>query len=156
MRGKRAKKRIVMPDSKYGSELVSKFANKIMVDGKKRVAYNLIYEAIDTLNKITKGKGLESLEKAFENIKPKMEVRSRRVGGANYQVPMPVREERQIALAMKWIIDSARSSRKTNSFGEQLGKELVAAFNKEGNAFKKKEDTHKMAEANKAFAQFTW
>jgi small subunit ribosomal protein S7 len=156
MRGKRAKKRVVMPDSKYGSELISKFANKIMQDGKKRTAYGLIYEAIDVLNKITKGKGLESLEKAFENIKPKMEVRSRRVGGANYQVPMPVREERQVALAMKWIIDSARSARKTNSFGDQLGKELASAFNKEGNAYKKKEDTHKMAEANKAFAQFTW
>lgn len=156
MRGKRAKKRIVMPDAKYNSTLVSKFSNKVMQDGKKRIAYGILYEAIDYLNKETSGKGLDNLEKAMDNIKPKMEVRSRRVGGANYQVPMPVREERQIALAMKWIIDAARAGRKTNKFSEQLGKELVAAFKKEGTAFKKREDTHKMAEANKAFAQFGW
>lgn len=156
MRGKQAKKRVVMPDAKYNSVLISKFTNKLMQDGKKRIAYNIIYEAIDLLNKETNGKGLESFERAMENIKPKMEVRSRRVGGANYQVPMPVREERQISLAMKWIIDAARSSRKSSKISIQLGRELISAFNKEGTAFKKKEDTHKMAEANKAFAQFTW
>lgn len=156
MRGKRAKKRIVMPDAKYNSVLVSKFTNKVMQHGKKRIAYGILYEAIDLLNKETSGKGLESFEKAMDNIKPKMEVRSRRVGGANYQVPVPVREERQEALAMKWVIDSARASRKTTKFSEQLGRELISAFKKEGTAYKKKEDTHKMAEANKAFAQFTW
>lgn len=156
MRGKRAKKRYVMPDAKYNSVLISKFTNKIMFDGKKRIAYNLVYEAIELLNKETKGKGLESFEKALENIKPKMEVRSRRVGGANYQVPMPVREERQESLAVKWVIDAARASRKSASFSVQLGRELISAFNKEGVAYKKKEDTHKMAEANKAFAQFSW
>ncbi|MBP9758577.1 30S ribosomal protein S7 [Candidatus Dojkabacteria bacterium] len=156
MRGKQAKKRVVMPDAKYNSVVISKFVNKMMQDGKKRIAFEIVYGAIDLLNKETNGKGLESFDKAMENIKPKMEVRSRRVGGANYQVPMPVREERQLSLAMKWIIDSSRASRKNSKIAVQLGRELISAFNKEGTAYKKKEDTHKMAEANKAFAQFTW
>lgn len=169
MRGKRAKKRVVKPDYKYNSVLVSKFINYLMLDGKKAVAEKVVYDALDTLSAEKKVddpkaaqagakkvvlKGVEVLEQAIENVKPKLEIRSRRIGGANYQVPVPVNPERQQALAMKWIINITRETRKKGPVAEVLQRELLAAFNNEGAAIKKKEDTQKMAEANKAFAQF--
>ncbi len=162
MRGKRAKKRELFPDAKYGSLVISKFINNIMLDGKKSIAASAVYKALDNLqvtskldeNKSKKYTGLEVFERALDNIKPKLEIRSRRIGGANYQIPMPVSPERQTALAMRWIIQAARDSRKTTDFAGALQHELELAFNGEGVAVKKKEDTMKMAEANKAFAQF--
>ena len=156
MRGKQAKKRTVQPDAIYNSEVVARFINRIMFSGKKSIATKLVYEAMEYVAKETKKDALESFLEAIETIKPKMEVRSRRVGGANYQVPVPVREERQEALAMRWIIASARKSRNNTNTAIQLGKELVACIKKESASYKKKEDGQKMAEANKAFAQFGW
>lgn len=163
MRGKRAKKREVKPDSRYNSALVSKFINYLMLDGKKSVAENVVYTALEGLEvekkadeagKKIKLQGVEVMEEAIENVKPKLEIRSRRIGGANYQVPVPVNPDRQIALAMKWIINATRDSRKKEPVAMVLRRELLAAYNNEGVAIKKKEDTQKMAEANKAFAQF--
>lgn len=156
MRGKRAKKHPITPDSRYGSPVVAKFINAIMISGKKQLATEIVYEAMDILAKETKMEALEAFNLAIENIKPKVEVRSRRVGGANYQVPTPVSDDRQKALAFRWIIAAARESRKKDSIGTSLGRTLVQAVNKEGAAYKKREDTHKMADANKAFAQFAW
>ena len=132
MRGKQASKRDFVKDVKYGSVEVSKFVNYIMYDGRKKVAQKVVYDAIDMLSENTKTKPLEAFEIAIANVKPKMEVRSRRVGGANYQVPVPVREERQLALAYRWIIDASRASRKNTSYAETLALELTAAFNNEG------------------------
>jgi small subunit ribosomal protein S7 len=161
MRGKRAKQRTIEPDAKYGSEVVSKFINYIMLDGKKRTAEGVVYKAMADLKqkkevegKKVNVKALEVLETAINNVKPKLEIRSRRVGGANYQVPVPVPPSRQNALAMKWIIKAAREARGNKALHVSLQNEIVSAFNNEGNAIKKKEDTIKMAEANKAFAQF--
>ncbi|MDQ6984677.1 MAG: 30S ribosomal protein S7 [Candidatus Dojkabacteria bacterium] len=154
MRGKQIPRRKVAPDQKYNSELVAKLINYIMMDGKKVTARKIVYKAIEEIAKQTKTKGIEGLEQAIENVKPRIEVRSRRVGGSNYQVPTPVSEHRQLTLALRWIIDSARNSRGSKEFYEVLAREIVAAFNKEGNAMKKKEDVKKMADANKAFAQF--
>jgi small subunit ribosomal protein S7 len=161
MRGKRAKQRTIEPDAKYGSEVVSKFINYIMLDGKKRTAEGVVYKAMADLKqkkevegKKVNVKALEVLETAINNVKPKLEIRSRRVGGANYQVPVPVLPSRQNALAMKWIIKAAREARGNKTLHVSLQNEIVSAFNNEGNAIKKKEDTIKMAEANKAFAQF--
>jgi len=154
MRGKQAPKRDVKPDEIYSSVLVSKFINHIMQDGKKRTAEVIFYAAIDDLNSKTKSNGIDALEKALENVKPKIEVRSRRVGGSNFQVPVPVNPSRQLALAVRWILDAARSSRKNTEFYISLSRELQNAYNKEGSAIKKREEVHKMAEANKAFAQF--
>lgn len=153
MRGK-TPVRPVEPDKIYGSTLVTKLTNYVMHDGKKSVARYQVYAAIDEMNKKLKTKGIEGLEKAIENVKPKVEVRSRRVGGSNFQVPVPVTENRQIALAFRWILDSARNGRGSKQFWESLANELVAAYNKEGNAVKKKEEVKRMAEANKAFTQF--
>lgn len=154
MRGKQATRRKIKPDELYNSELVSKLINYVMLDGKKATARGIVYAAISDVQAKTKTKGLEGLEKAIENVKPKLEVRSRRVGGSNFQVPVPVTQNRQIALACKWLIDAARSARKNTEFSEALSRELVSAFNKEGNAIKKKDEVHRMADANKAFAQF--
>lgn len=154
MRGKQTPVRKVRADDVYGSELVSKFINYIMLDGKKDVARQNIYKAIEELQKQTKTQGIEALEIAIENVKPKLEVRSRRVGGSNFQVPVPVSDRRQIALAFRWIIDSARNGRGSRQFYQSLAKELHDAFKKEGNAIKKKDEIKRMAEANKAFAQF--
>lgn len=154
MRGKRAPKRTLKPDMKYSSEVVAKFINYIMQDGKKNVARKIVYSALDDLASKTKTEGIEAFEQAIENVKPKIEVRSRRVGGSNYQVPVPVYESRQFALACRWIIEAAASGRGKGEFWEALARELLAAYNKEGNAIKKKEDVKKMADANKAFAQF--
>jgi small subunit ribosomal protein S7 len=156
MRGKRARKHPITPDSKYESALVTKFINNMMISGKKKQATELVYEAIEILAKESKLDALEAFQTAIENIKPKVEVKSRRIGGANYQVPTPVNADRQQALAIRWVINAARDSRKKESTAESLGKTLVQALNKEGAAYKKREDTHKMAEANKAFAQFAW
>lgn len=156
MRGKRAKKRIPTPDAKYNSLLVSRIVNKVMQDGKKKTANTIVYNAIEFLAEKTKEKPVEALDKAIANIKPKVEIRSRRIGGANFQIPVPVSEDRQETLAVRWLIEVARSTRKKQSFSKELGNILYEAYNKEGAAYKKKEDTHRMAEANKAFAQFAW
>ncbi len=154
MRGKQAPKRKLRSDEVYNSELVAKFINYLMVDGKKSIARNIVYKAIEETAKNTKTKGVEGLERAIENVKPKIEIRSRRVGGSNFQVPTPVSNSRQLALALKWIIAAARDSRKNTEFYVTLARELTNAYNKEGVAIKKKDEMHRMAEANKAFAQF--
>ncbi len=154
MRGKQAPKRKISPDKIYNSELVSKLINYVMVDGKKQTATTIIYKAIEDLQVKTKTKGVEALEKAIDNVKPKIEVRSRRVGGSNFQVPVPVNSGRQLALAVKWILEAARGARKNTEFWEVLSRELQNAYNKEGSAIKKREEIHRMADANKAFAQF--
>jgi len=156
MRGKQIKKRELHPDRIYNSLVVTKLINYMMQDGKKKVAESIIYQALDKLGSDLKMKPVEALEKALGNIKPKVEVRSRRVGGANYQVPVPVSEDRQLALALRWIIAAARESRGSRESWQALHGELLAAANRDGTAFKKKEDTHKMAEANKAFSHLSW
>lgn len=156
MRGKRAKKRKIEPDPKYKNLDLAKFINYVMEDGKKDLATSIVYQALDKLSKDTKMDAIEAFEKAVGTIKPKMEVRSRRVGGANYQVPMPVSPERQLQLAYRWIIKAARESRKSKPFAETLAIVLNDAIQKQGVAYKKREDVHKMAEANKAFAHFQW
>ncbi len=154
MRGKQIPKRKVEPDQIYNSELIAKFINYTMLDGKKAVAQKNVYTALEILAKNSKLNAVEALEKALNNVKPKVEVRSRRVGGSNYQVPTPVAAHRQIALAFKWIIEAARSTRGKNTFAESLARELTNAINKEGAAVKKMEEVKRMADANKAFAQF--
>lgn len=154
MRGKQSPRRPVQPDGIYNSELVAKFTNYIMLDGKKSIAQTIVYKAIEDLQEKTKTKGVEAFERAIENVKPKIEVRSRRVGGSNFQVPVPVNPNRQLALASRWIIDAARAARKNTEFWVVLSHELLNAYNKEGSAIKKKEEVQRMAEANKAFAQF--
>jgi small subunit ribosomal protein S7 len=147
--------RPIAPDPKYKSVLVAKFINRVMRDGKKTVAQKIVYGAMDYLSQKTKLPPLEAFEKALENIKPPIEVRSRRVGGATYQVPVEVRPERQLALAFRWLV-TLSSKRKGHSMIEKLGGELVDAFNGTGACVKKKEDTIKMAEANRAFAHYRW
>ena len=154
----RAPKRTILPDPKYGSELLAKFMNMIMSHGKKSVAERIIYGAIDSISeKETKDeyKSLELLESALENVKPAVEVKSRRVGGATYQVPVEVRPERRNALAIRWIISFAKS-RSGKSMSEKLAAELLDAYNERGASVKKRDDTHRMAEANKAFAHYRW
>lgn len=155
MRGTRQYKRDIKPDAKYNSEVVAKFINYVMQDGKKETATKIVYGALDLLESKAKMPAIEALDKVLENVKPKVEVRSKRVGGSNYQVPVQVPEGRQLALAFKWIIESARKARKGDEFYIVLGHDLLAAFKGEGNAVKKKEEVKKMAEANKAFAQFS-
>lgn len=154
-RRSRAERREVLPDPKYHSILVTKFINGLMQRGKRSVAERIFYSALYLIEEKTKEKGLEIFEKAVENVKPILEVRSRRVGGATYQVPIEVRPERKQTLAIRWIIGYAKS-RAGKSMAEKLAAELIAAYQKEGNSIKKREDTHKMAEANKAFAHFRW
>jgi len=156
MRRRRAPKRPVMPDPVYNSEVVTKFINKVMWDGKKTLAERIVYGAIEKLNNKEEGKkGIDIFYQAIENVKPLLEVRSRRVGGATYQVPMEVRPERQQTLAIRWIVDAARN-RNERTMVERLANELWDAANERGAAFKKREDTHRMAEANKAFAHYRW
>jgi small subunit ribosomal protein S7 len=153
-----APKRTILPDPKYGSELLAKFMNMIMNDGKKSVAERIIYGALDRISeKQTHGdeKALELLEQALENVKPMVEVKSRRVGGATYQVPVEVRPQRRQTLAMRWLIDAARG-RSEKSMAHRLAHELMDAADNRGSAVKKKEDTHRMAEANKAFSHYRW
>lgn len=155
MRGKSPKRRKVQRDERYGSALVARLINKVMQDGKKTLAKKAVYEAIEEGAKQVKMEPVEFLETALKNVRPSLEIKARRVGGANYQVPMPVSPARQDALAVRWIVDFTRASSGT-SFGKRLLKELVDAFNGEGSAIRKKVDVEKMAEANKAFAHFRW
>jgi small subunit ribosomal protein S7 len=153
MRRTKAKSKILLPDPKFGDKVVTKFVNNLMWDGKKNTAYHIFYEALDLVEKRTKENPLEIWKKAVENITPAVEVRSRRVGGATFQIPTPVRESRKQSLAMKWLILYARK-RNEKSMGEKLAGEIIAASKEEGAAFKKKEDVHRMADANKAFSHF--
>jgi small subunit ribosomal protein S7 len=156
MRRKKTFKREPNPDPKYGSVLVSKFINKLMEGGKKSVAQSVFYSALEIVGKNLKKENLlEVLEEAIRNTSPLLEVKSRRVGGANYQVPYEVKGKRREALAIRWIIDVSRK-KKGARMAEKLAKELTDAFNNTGDAVKKKEDTHKVAEANRAFAHFAW
>lgn len=155
MRKKNSERRYLKPDPKFNDVMVSRFVNSIMYDGKKSNARYVVYKAFDIIEERTKKNGLEIFKKAINNTQPVIEVRSRRVGGATYQVPTEVRSERRTALAMRWIRTYARA-RNEKSMSLKLASELIAASNNEGSAVKKKEDTHKMAEANKAFAHFKW
>jgi len=154
-RRKKADKRQVLPDPKYHSILVTKFINGIMKQGKKSTAESIFYDALDYIEDKTGDKGLEIFEKAMNNVKPILEVKSRRVGGATYQVPVEVRPNRQQALAIRWITRYSRD-RSEKTMAEKLAAELMSAAKNEGASIKKREDTHKMAEANKAFAHFRW
>jgi len=150
-----APKRTILPDPKFKSVQLAKFINTIMRDGKKSVAERIVYGALDTISEKKGGDGLEVLEKALENVRPMVEVKSRRVGGATYQVPVEVRPSRQNALAMRWLVDAARR-RGEKSMSAKLAGELMDAADNRGAAVKKREDTHRMAEANKAFSHYRW
>ncbi|MCT4636034.1 MAG: 30S ribosomal protein S7 [Rickettsiales bacterium] len=153
MRRRAAKKREIIPDSQYGSVLITKFINRLMYQGKKSIAETIVYAALADLAKVSKTDAVSAFEEALNNVRPQIEVRSRRVGGATYQVPVEVRSSRSFALAMKWVINYARS-RHGRTMVEKLSAELVDAFNKRGAARKKKEDVQKMAESNRAFAHY--
>jgi len=155
MRRRRAQVREILPDPVFGSKVVTKFINTIMLDGKKAVAEKIFYGAIRKIDEKGEGKGIDIFDKALENVKPMLEVKSRRVGGATYQVPVEVRTARQQSLAIRWIIDFSRK-RNERTMVDKLANELLDAANERGATFKKKEDTHKMAEANKAFAHYRW
>lgn len=148
-------KRQISPDPRFNSVLVSKFINGLMLDGKKSVARRIFYDAMDLVEARGKDDPLKIFEQAMENIKPVVEVRSRRVGGATYQVPVEVRQDRKRALAIRWLVAYAKG-RGEKSMAQRLAGEVLDAYNKRGAAFKKKEDTHRMAEANKAFAHYRW
>ncbi len=154
-RRKKVQKREILPDPVYGDYLVSKFINYVMKDGKKSIAEKILYKTIDILGEKTGKPGLEVLHKAVDNVKPLVEVKSRRVGGATYQVPVEVRPDRKLALALRWIIGFARAS-KGKTMAERLANELLLAYKGEGASIKKRDDTHRMAEANKAFAHYRW
>jgi small subunit ribosomal protein S7 len=147
--------RPVMPDVKYNSVVISKFVSRMMLDGKKATSVRIVYGALDLLKAKTDKDPLEVFLKALDNVKPMVEVKSRRVGGATYQVPIEIRESRREALAMRWVINAARA-KSGRGMDERLAAELLDAYNNTGSAYKKKEDTHKMAEANKAFAHYRW
>ena len=152
-----ASEKILKPDARFNSKLVSKFINCLMWDGKKTVAQKVFYGAMDQVAKKMKdAQPLEVFETAINNVKPYVEVRSRRVGGANYQVPMQVNKRRQQSLAFRWIIEAIRTDRGGRPTAQRLADELMAAFKKEGKAIQTRENTHRMAEANKAFAHFAW
>ncbi len=173
-RRRQADKRVILPDPKFADLVLSKFINNVMLGGKKSIAEQIVYGAIDLLDSkkpvndnkgeeadsvdpaiAAKGNGLVVFHSALKNVRPRLEVRSRRVGGATYQVPVEVRHERAVALAMRWIIDAARK-RGENTMRDRLAAELYDAASERGSAIKKREDTHKMAEANKAFAHYRW
>jgi small subunit ribosomal protein S7 len=154
MRRRKAKKIAILPDPKFNDVVVTKFVNNLMYDGKKSLAFSIFYDAIEIVDKkIEDQEGLEVWKKALENVTPSVEVRSRRVGGATFQIPTPVRDERKSSLAMKWLIGYARK-RNEKTMAQRLASEIIAASKEEGAAFKKKEDTLRMAEANKAFSHF--
>jgi small subunit ribosomal protein S7 len=156
MRKSKPKQRIIEPDPKFNDTLVTRFINDLMMDGKKNLAYQIFYDSLDIVEKKLKDEEQSSLEifkKALANVTPQVEVRSRRVGGATFQIPQEIRESRKESLSIKAMISFARK-RSGRSMAEKLSAEIVAAFNEEGGAFKKKEDTHRMAEANKAFSHF--
>lgn len=153
MRRRRPEKREVLPDPIFGDIVVTKFINNLMLDGKKSLAEKLFYNSLGIIKKKSKKDGLDTFKKALDNVAPILEVKSKRIGGATYQVPTEISESRRMALAMRWVISFARS-RKGQTMADRLAAEFIAAANSEGGAFKKKEDTHRMAEANKAFAHF--
>ena len=154
-RRRRPEKREILPDPKYGDQVLSKFMNNLMLDGKKSVAESIVYGALETMETRAKADPVGLFHNALENVKPQIEVRSRRVGGATYQVPVEVRPERAQALAIRWLISAARNRSET-TMAARLSAELLDAANNRGNAVKKREDTHRMAEANKAFAHYRW
>jgi small subunit ribosomal protein S7 len=156
-RRRRAVKREILPDAKFGDVVITRFMNALMYDGKKSAAEGIVYGALDVMKKRggAAADPVRMFHEALDNVKPAVEVRSRRVGGATYQVPVEVRPERRQALAIRWIIQAARD-RSGRSMTEKLSAELLDAFNRRGNAVKKREDTHKMADANKAFAHYRW
>jgi len=154
----RAEKREILPDPKFGDLVLGKFMNVLMISGKKSVAESIVYGALDKVHKVTKAANdvpLENFHKALNNVRPFLEVRSRRVGGATYQVPVDVRPDRGLALAMRWMINAARS-RNEKTMIDRLAGEIMDAINNRGAAIKKREDTHRMADANKAFAHYRW
>ncbi|NPD17397.1 30S ribosomal protein S7 [Xinfangfangia sp. D13-10-4-6] len=150
-----AEKREILPDAKYGDRVLTKFMNNLMLDGKKSVAESIVYGALTRVEAKLKRAPVEAFHEALDNVKPSVEVRSRRVGGATYQVPVEVRTERREALAIRWLITAARK-RNENTMEERLAAELSDAVNGRGTAVKKREDTHKMADANKAFSHYRW
>jgi len=151
----RAEKRDIIPDPKFGDLVITKFMNSLMLDGRKSVAERIVYGALDTIEEKSSQNPLSMFKQALENVMPSVEVRSRRVGGATYQVPVEVRNDRRQALAIRWIITAARA-RNENTMVERLSGELLDAANSRGSAVKKREDTHKMAEANRAFSHYRW
>jgi len=154
MRKSRAKKRVLLPDPKFNDRLVTRFVNNLMLDGKKSVAFEIFYNALDIVNeKVEEEESLDVWKKALTNVTPGVEVRSRRIGGATFQIPQPIRDDRKISMGMKWMIDAARK-RNEKTMAQKLAAEVMAGFKEEGAAFKKKEDTHRMADANKAFSHF--
>ena len=153
MRKSKAKKRPLLPDPRYNDEMVTRFVNTLLKQGKKTTAFQIFYDTIDKISETTKEEGYPIWKKAVENLMPAVEVRSRRIGGATFQIPAEVRPTRKVALAMKWLINYA-ADRNGRSMADKLAAESIAASKGEGAAFKKKEDTHKMAEANKTFAHF--
>ena len=155
MRRRKAPVRPVMPDPVYGSKILTKFINKVMLDGKKSTAEKIIYSAMDIISSKSEKSGIDTFNEAIDNIKPIIEVKSRRVGGATYQVPVEVRPVRQQSLALRWLIDAARK-RNERTMAERLANEFMEAATDKGSAFKKKEDPYSMAEANKAFAHYRW
>ncbi|HRN40912.1 MAG: 30S ribosomal protein S7 [Flavobacteriales bacterium] len=154
MRKARAKKRVLLPDPKFNNPKVTQFVNNLMLDGKKSVAFSVFYDAMDIVSKKVEDVScVEVWQKAIDNITPGVEVRSRRIGGATFQIPQPIREDRRVSMGMKWMISFSRK-RNEKTMAQRLAGEIVAAYKEEGAAFKKKEDTHRMAEANKAFSHF--
>ena len=153
MRKGRAKQRIILPDPRYNDPAVTRFVNDLMLDGKKTVAFKIFYDAMDKVTDKTGEEGLEVFRKGLQNVTPAVEVRSRRVGGATFQIPQEIRQSRKNSMAIKWLISYARK-RNEKDMASKLAAEVIAASKEEGAAFKKKEDTHRMAEANKAFSHF--
>tara|TARA_B100000524_G_C23569267_1_gene341177 strand:- start:49 stop:519 length:471 start_codon:yes stop_codon:yes gene_type:complete len=154
MRKSPAKKRRLLPDAKFNDKMVTQFVNNMMYDGKKSTAFKIFYDALTIVeSRIEDESALEIWKKAVQNVTPSVEVRSRRIGGATFQIPQPIRDARKLSMAMKWMIGYARK-RNDKSMSQKLAAEIVAAFKEEGAAFKKKQDTHRMAEANKAFSHF--
>ena len=154
MRKSPAKKRRLLPDAKFNDTMVTQFVNNMMLDGKKSTAFKIFYDALETVEtRVEDVSSLEVWKKAVQNITPAVEVRSRRIGGATFQIPQPIRDARKLSMAMKWMIGYARK-RNDKSMSQKLAAEIVAAYKEEGAAYKKKQDTHRMAEANKAFSHF--
>jgi small subunit ribosomal protein S7 len=154
MRKSPAKKRRLLPDAKFNDTMVTQFVNNMMLDGKKSTAFKIFYDALETVEaRVEDVSALDVWKKAVENVTPAVEVRSRRIGGATFQIPQPIRDSRKLSMAMKWMIGFARK-RNDKSMSQKLAAEIVAAYKEEGAAFKKKQDTHRMAEANKAFSHF--
>lgn len=153
MRKSRAKKRVLLPDPKFSDKLVTRFVNNLMLDGKKSVAFKIFYDALEIVNEKVEEDCLEVWKKSLTNVTPGVEVRSRRIGGATFQIPQPIRDDRKISMGMKWMIGYARK-RNEKTMAQKLAGEIIAGFKEEGAAYKKKEDTHRMADANKAFSHF--